>query len=134
MTTRREQAIGVDIRHDGEFRKSNTGDLLRIKGLANLRQRLFNRLITVKGTLVHRPEYGVGIKEYQGRVGSLAVQRNLATIINEEFLKDPAVEEVTSVRIEQGETETGEFRIFVSYRPIGYNTIESQFDPFELEV
>ena len=71
----REENIKIDIKHDGgDFEANNTGDLARISGLDNLKQAIMHRLITVKGSLVHRPSYGVDIQEWQGQIPTIDKQ------------------------------------------------------------
>ena len=80
-----------------ELDVSHNGDIQLIEGVKNLRQALFHRLITVKGSLVHRPNYGIGIKQYQNRIARLDTQRELSLEIRKQFLEDPRVKTVDSI-------------------------------------
>lgn len=134
MTTR-SQLMGRDLRHNkGDFESSSGGDVSRISGLDNLDQALYHRLITTKGTLTHRPNYGVGIKGYQGQIANIDTQRSLAIDIDNQFRMDQRVESVDQVRFVTSDEEPDKFLVFVKYSAIGYNDIESTFDPFELGV
>jgi phage baseplate assembly protein W len=64
-------AMKTDIAFVGGYVRTQSGDLDRITGLANLKNALYHRLVTTPGTLVHRPEYGVGILNYQGAPSSI---------------------------------------------------------------
>lgn len=132
MPTIQEQ-MKVDLIHNsGDFQSSESGDLKRITGLENLKQALYHRLITVKGTLVHRPNYGIGIQQWQGQIANLDKQRNLALIIRDQFLEDSRVEKVNQVKFETSNIYPDQFKIFVKYTAVGYNETGSEFDPFNL--
>jgi len=132
MATRKQQ-LGKDIRHSrGDFEATKTGDIDRVEGLDNLDQALFHRLLTSPGTLVHRPDYGVGIKDWVGQLTTVDKQRDLALRISEQYNKDPRVDVVNQVRFEVNDANPDLFLIFVKYVAVGYNETESIFDPFEL--
>ena len=133
MTTRIEN-LKIDLRHDGDFRSTETGDLATITGIDNINQRLFHRLITVKGTLVHRPEYGVGVKQWQNQIANIDNKKNLALRIKEQYLMDEGVESFASARFVSDDNGSGKFSIIIKYTPVGYGEIESTFNPFSLEV
>ena len=132
--TRIEQNLLVDLRFEGDLQVTKTGDLDTISGFDNLRQRLYHRLITVPGSLAHRPEYGVGVKEFQNEVGSLDKQRNLAFRIQDQFEQDPGLEKVRSIAIRQQDSEPGEFKVIVRYKPVGRNELDEEFDPFKQDL
>lgn len=81
----------------GDFDRAQNGDVELIKGINNLKQALHHRLITVKGSLVHRPDYGIGIQQYQNRVARLDTQKEIASEIRRQFPLDPRVQSVDSV-------------------------------------
>lgn len=121
----------TDIQFQNDFVKSTSGSLQTISGLANLKQALFSRLITVPGTLVHRPTYGVGLKNYQNALSSFTQQTILANKIQEQFLQDPRVADVTAVSIDTTDDKPELTKINVSVIPIGYTDAEQmQFVPF----
>lgn len=120
-----------DIMHKRDLvRRPTDGDLERIEGLENLRQALLRRLVTSPGSLVHRPEYGVGIKDFQGSLNSLANQRKIAARINEQFLRDPRVESVDGVSISSTDSRPEHIVISVRYTVVGYGETEAKFIPF----
>ena len=100
------------------------------KGVVNLKQALFNRLITVQGSLVHRPTYGVGVKRWQNDIGSLARQRELANTIKEQFEQDERVEELRSVRITKINEQNGTFEVIYKVLVSGGELIEERVNPF----
>ncbi len=96
-----------DLAHDGDLLVSPNGDVQTVTGLNNIRRALFNRLMTVPGALVHRPNYGVGIKQFQNAPNSIDNQRLIAKRIKDQFELDFRVEEVVGVQI-QNSPETPE--------------------------
>lgn len=123
-------ALKTDIAHIGDFVPTSSGDLDILSGLANLRRALFHRLITVPGSLVHRPTYGVGVGLYQNAPNTFAMQQKLATLIREQFLQDPRVQDVTSVAITSKDNTPQTVVITVFVKVVGYNEQEMRFTPF----
>lgn len=124
------EVLGTDLAHSKDLVRSSTGDLDTINGLANLKQALFHRLITVPGSLVHRPLYGVGIQTYQNAVNSLATQRQLALRIQEQFEEDPRVEAVTNVRVLNTNLRPELVTLVVAVKVVGYGEDAMTFTPF----
>jgi len=118
---------------DIEFgvKASPSGDLELISGIANLKQRLFARLMTAKGSLCHRPNFGVGIATYQGEISSIDTKRKIASDIKEQFELDPQVEKVTSVLIEKNQENDSQFEITYKVDAIGLGEVVSTVDPFQ---
>ena len=124
------ELYGRDLFHNGDYDVTDSGDLDTIEGLENLKQALFQRLVTYPGSLIHRPNYGVGIKRFLNSISSLANQRELFTIIQEQFALDPRVEEVTGVLFTTSDGKPQETRILVRVKPVGYDELEMTFVPF----
>ena len=123
-------AFKKDIAHVGDIVKVAPGDIGTIQGLANLKEALFHRLITVPGTLVHRPTYGVGIPSFQNRLSSFAVQQRLSSIIQEQYKQDPRVEDVKSVSIQAEDSDPQKTIITIVVFPVGYSEVTLKFQPF----
>lgn len=119
-----------DLVHSGTLLESSSGDLDTVRGLSNLKQALYHRLITRKGTLIHRPDYGVGIKDYQNAVGSMTTFRKLAAAIDEQFRQDFRVLNVTNVAIEQNKDNAQLFKVVVTIQTAGYAELPLTFIPF----
>lgn len=124
------EALGTDIVHSGDLQVTSGGDLQTISGLANLKIALFHRLMTVPGTLLHRPLYGVGITMYQNAPVSYGLQQKLASIIQEQFMQDPRVQDVSSVSVSATDTDSATTRIKIFITPVGYSEQEMIFTPF----
>jgi phage baseplate assembly protein W len=120
----------TDIAHNEDYVLSVQGGWDRISGLANLKQALFHRLITSPGSLAHRPNYGVGIKDFQNSPSGLEAQRRLANRIKEQFEQDPRVESVTGVRVDVDDLTPELTSIVVRVKPIGYDESQVTFIPF----
>jgi phage baseplate assembly protein W len=127
------EAFKTDIAHVGDLVRSASGGIGTISGLTNLKAALWHRLLTVPGTLVHRPTYGVGIMTYQNAPTSYSVQRKLASIIQEQFSNDERVEEVSSVRIVSDDSTPEQTVLSIFIKPVGYSEIEMTFSPFNGE-
>jgi len=120
----------LDLVHDEKLKEAANGDLDSITGIKNLHQALLHRLITQPGSLIHRPDYGVGIKDYQNAVGSLATFRKLASVIDEQFRRDFRVEDVRGVDIQQDPVNPGLFKLVVTVSAAGYAELPLTFIPF----
>jgi len=121
----------TDIAHKSDYVRTTTGDRALVSGLENYKDALFRRLITSPGSIVHRPDYGVGIKNYQGAPLSLEKQRELVVRIEEQFLRDPRTEKVVGISFKTPPDNPSMTKILVSVKPVGYDEVEMQFTPFE---
>lgn len=117
-----------DLEFKSDFKAAPNGDFQFIKGIENLKQALYHRLITVPGSLVHRPEYGVGVQLFQNDIGSLAKQRQLALIIKQQFEQDSRVSEVKTIKFNKD--EQGVFFIQYVAEAVGIGEITDAVQPF----
>jgi len=106
------------------------GDLATLTGLNNVRAALFRRLQVTPGSLVHRPDYGVGIKDFLNAVNSLDNRRALAIRITEQFTRDDRVDSVLGMDIRQDETVPGKVVLFVRVTLRGFGEETFRFVPF----
>jgi hypothetical protein len=120
----------TDIAFKSDFVKTAAGDLDIISGVENVKEALFRRLITVKGSLIHRPDYGVGIKLFQGSMNSLPKQRQITNLIQEQFIRDSRVDEVLGVSINYSDKEPQKVTIHVRVKLVGYGEQNLSFLPF----
>lgn len=125
-----EETYLRDLAHKTDLIKAADGDLDTVTGLNNLSQALYHRLITQPGSLVHRPDYGVGIKSYLNALNSLDNQRRLAARIDEQFRLDFRVESVDGVKIVVEDNRPDLVKVFVRVKAIGYDEVELLFKPF----
>lgn len=125
-----EETLGKDLAFKNDLVRSSTGDLDTIAGVANVKMALLHRLMTVPGSLIHRPLYGVGLKEYQNAPSSIAVLRSLAIRIQEQFEQDPRVEMVEGVRIEKSDERPDLTYVIIRVKIVGYGETEVKSIPF----
>lgn len=125
-----DEILGTDIAHKSDYILTSTGDLDTLSGLENVKNALFHRLITSPGSLIHRPNYGVGIKDYQNAPNSIEIQRQLALRIQEQFEQDPRVEKVLGVSLNYEDLSPEFVEIIVRVRITGYDEVEAKFIPF----
>jgi hypothetical protein len=97
-----------DLLLDDDFTVSAQGDFALVEGVANVRQALLHRLLTTPGTVVHRPEYGVGI---QGQ-----------------FLNDSRVAEVKTIQIQDSPENPSSVTLLASVLIDGSGDAILQFD------
>mgnify|MGYP006921292518 CR=1 FL=1 len=120
-----------DLRHEKDFvLKSGQGDIDTIEGLENMKAALFRRLVTQPGAILHRPDYGVGVKSWQNAIATISQQRALAVRIQEQFLRDSRVEKVNSISIDAEDATPHKIKLIVSVRVVGYGDEEFTFTPF----
>jgi hypothetical protein len=121
----------TDIAHvGGDMTITPGGDIGTVSGLANYRLALFHRLVTVPGTLIHKPTYGVGVGNFQNSPSTFANQQKLADLIQEQFALDPRTLSINSVSFEASDDQPwlGIIKVFVT--PIGYTEQAMIFKPF----
>lgn len=128
-----EEILFTDIKHqDDFFRKGTTGDLDTMKGLENIQQALFRRLVSSPGSLVHRPDYGVGSKQFQNAVARLETKREFALRIRDNFERDSRVLEVAGVRFETTDDAPEKTVIIVRITIVGFDEPNTfKFKPFQ---
>lgn len=120
----------IDLYHLEDFKAAPNGDFQTVKGINNLKQALFHRLITEKGSIVHRPNYGVGIKRYQGAIYSLSNQKSAASDIKQQFELEERIDELVSVKFEKFEDIEGAFILTYKVRTSAGQLIEESVNPF----
>lgn len=129
-----EESFLRDIAHKNDMAESASGDLQQVSGIANIKQALFNRLVTYPGSLIHRPDYGVGIKDFQNSINNLANQRNMALRIEEQFKRDIRVQDVLNIRFNVENDKPDTLQVWVKVVLQGLGEQEMQFVPFGDEV
>lgn len=101
------------------------GDLDQISGEANLKEAIYRRLFTVKGTLAFRPDYGAGVQRHLNSILNISTQRKIANEIGEELPKDPRIQKVSKVAVYKDSSNV--VHIKVSVIPIGGGEISFNF-------
>lgn len=106
------------------------GDLATVDGIENVRQALLRRLVTMPGSLIHRPQYGVGIGQFQGALASFATQQQLALRIQEQFAREDRIESVDRVVVSVQDQQPDMTRVLVTVKIVGYGDRVLEFIPF----
>ena len=125
-----KEFLGKDLAHVDDFLVTPTGDIDIITGLSNVKNALFHRLVTEQGSIVHRPNYGVGIKQFQNSLSSFSRQQALAKIIQEQFEQDPRVIKVGGVSVITNDLKPELVTIIVRVQIQGYDETQLGFTPF----
>lgn len=122
--------LKTDIAHDGGLVVTPAQDIGTVSGLANFKLAIWHRLITVPGTYVHRPTYGIGIKTYQGALSSFTQQQKLASKIREQLAEDPRVDSVGNIEVVANDSEPQLTQIKIFVTPKGYTEQQITYTPF----
>jgi phage baseplate assembly protein W len=117
-----------DLLLDDDFTVSAQGDFALVEGVANVRQALLHRLLTTPGTVVHRPEYGVGIQDYLNSPLSFDTKRKMAVAIQGQFLNDSRVAEVKTIQIQDSPENPSSVTLLASVLIDGSGDAILQFD------
>lgn len=125
-----DEFLKTDLAFKKDLVPTASGDLDVISGMENVKEALFRRLITTPGTLIHRPEYGVNVKQFQGALNSLENQRRLAMAIQEQFEQDERVEKVLGVSIDSKNRTPDLVIVNVRVKIVGYGETSFGFVPF----
>lgn len=120
----------TDIKHHKDFIITTRGDLETISGIDNVKESILRCIMTVKGSIVHRPNYGVGLPNYQNGIASLGNQRKIAMDIQDQLELDPRIEEVISVNFDTEDLTPDLYTLNVKVNLIGYGELEMSFIPF----
>jgi len=120
----------IDLEFTGGLKAAPNGDIQLIKGQNNLKQALFNCLVTPPGSLAHRPTYGVGAQKWQNDIGSVSKQQSLAVEIKRQFEKDIRVEKVVSISIIADQERLGLFLVRYKVLAVGIGELEDTVNPF----
>lgn len=129
-----DEFYGVDIAFKSDFLAAANGDLQRISGQENVKESLIRRTITEPGTLVHRPDYGVGLKRFVNALSSLDNRRELANRIKVQWEQEERVLEVTGVRFEFDDNDPERLEIAVTADLQGLGETELRVIPFQERV
>lgn len=125
-----DESLFRDLAHKGDLLAAPNGDIQTISGLKNIKDALFRRLKTQPGSLVHRPDYGVGIKDFQNAPNSLPNQQRLALRVKEQFELDSRVAEVVGLKVTVDDDTPEKTIIFVRIDIEGFGETEMDFIPF----
>lgn len=130
MSIRLSDIAHNGARSSGDIEWSPTGDLATASLKENLKQAILRLLVTVPGSLLHRPAYGAGLLVYQNAPMSLDAQRRIITAISNEVAKDKRVLAVNEVSISSEDDTPQNVLITVKVEAEGYESLSFDFRPF----
>lgn len=122
--------LGTDFAFTDDFQIDQQGDFDTLAGLDNVKQAILRRIMTVPGTLLHRPTYGCGLISFQNAPMTLSVKRQLAQRIGEQLPRDPRIAKVVSVAISAPDAQPDNVTIAVTADVVSYGTQTFSFKPF----
>lgn len=129
MTTLNE-FLKTDIAFTDDFKLSASNDFDTVTGMANLKEAIFRRIMTVKGSLIHRPDYGVGLPEFQNAPATLHLKGQLFTRLQEQLPRDPRIEAVTSLSVDFSDTDPSRHTIKIGVSVAGFGAVVLEYTPF----
>lgn len=95
-----KKLFGTDIYFENDYIITDKGDFQLLKGVANLRQSIYHRLITRPGEYKFVPEYGVGITTYTKAKRTNSNLDRLKNAIRANLIRDPRLTNVPKINIE----------------------------------
>ncbi len=129
-----EEIYGLDLAFSNDYQVSASGDMQTISGQNNIREALIRRTVTQPGSLIHRPDYGVGIKDFLNALNSLDNQRELANRIKVQWEQDPRVVEVIGVRLLIEDDTPEKIEIGVRVNLVGLGEVSLRLIPLQERV
>jgi len=125
-----DEVLMTDISFTDDLGVSDTGDIATVSGLANLRNAILRRILTVPGSLVHRPLYGCGLLEMQNAPMTLSVKRQLANRLAQQLPQDPRVTKVVALSVESDDATPGRITVIVKVLAVGIGETVFTLEPF----
>jgi len=126
-----EEKLLTDVKHKRDFvREAGGGDLEIISGFDNIKEAIMRRIITEPGSLMHRPTYGVGLKQFQNAPLTVPTKQELAKRINKQLPLDVRVASVESVSFEGDDRQPDTVKLIVSVNLVGFDEAQSVEIPF----
>jgi len=125
------EILKTDLRHQKDFVKTDSGgDLQTISGLDNIKEAILRRIMTEPGTLAHRPNYGIGLKQFQNSPMTIATQQAIAKRLQEQLVTDSRISELLSVSIDSEDRTPDKVIIKISVKLEGYDEPQMLEIPF----
>lgn len=90
--------LGTDVQILGDYEKTAVGSVKHITGLDNLREAIYRRVITVPGEVIHRPQYGVGIRKFLNKPCTEANQAELTNLIKLNIRNEERIEKINTIQ------------------------------------
>jgi phage baseplate assembly protein W len=124
-----DEVLLVDLDHNGDLVDA-AGDLTAISGLENMKQAIIRRIMTKKGSLIHRPDYGCSLESLQNAPTTLATKERFVQELVNQFKNEPRVDKITQVSIINADGSPEKITIIVKVRLVGYDEVAVSIQPF----
>lgn len=105
---------GVDLRFHTDFFLKANGDLQLTSGLEAFRNNLARSLVTPKGALHWRPDYGIGLVEFLNMKASAANVYEMQNRIHLNLRAEKSVEKISRNEVRMGVGDPGVIEVFVN--------------------
>lgn len=112
----------------GDLDGAAGGDYRSVSLEENMKQAVFNRIITRRGTLLHRPDYGAGLLDFLNTPMTLQRKREMARAIKENVELDPRIQEVSTIAIQEATDGSGRVTLEINYIIQGYGSVTNLFE------
>jgi phage baseplate assembly protein W len=124
-----EEILLRDLQHSKDL-VADDGDLATLAGLANIKAAVLRRIMTTKGSVVHRPDYGCNLKALQNSPVTLAVKEKFAQELVDQFKNESRIEAITQVSFFNEDKSPEQLRIVVKFKVAGYGEASVEIVPF----
>lgn len=125
-----EDVLLTDLAFTDDLQTTPQGDFDVLSGTANLKAAILRRILTVPGSLAHRPDYGCGLLSFVNAPLTIAVRRQLVSRIAEQLPRDARVKKVTSVSIAVVDSEPSKMTISLEVEAVGIGATTFKYTPF----
>lgn len=127
-----EEVLLEDTLHKKDLQiRTGTGDIDTIRGLDNVKDAIIRRIMTRPGSLVHRPDYGAGLIDFQGAPLTLATKQEIASRISNNLKRDPRVVSLKGVLFNYEDRSPERVTITIKAEILGYGETVLEFAPFQ---
>jgi phage baseplate assembly protein W len=94
-----ERILGRDIYLSTDLAPDGRGGVATVAGLANLRQAIERLLLSSPGDIYHRPDYGVGLRDFLNKPVTDMVGKKIKARVREVLSLEPRIALVQSVSV-----------------------------------
>ena len=129
MPTTTAELFGVDVKHKRDLVAKLDGDIDIISGKDNAIEAIFRRVFTTKGSIIHRPDYGVGLPNFQNIENRIDQRLKITEDIRVQMGRDDRVQEVKEVSFIDDVDNPAQFKIRIRANLVGLPdlTLEEAF-------
>jgi phage baseplate assembly protein W len=89
--------LETDMLFSGDYRNTAKGDLQTISELDNIKQAIYLRLITSPGEIIHRQDFGVGIKSFMNKPCTDNNKQRLINKIKLNLIREKRINKINKI-------------------------------------